>query len=465
MRYEWWKNMVDEKKLGILKELFVHEEHTLEDLRRLVNLSKPFLKIESKTGEIFVSREFPLRVPERAILYLIGIYFSREAGLNKDIQITSGVISENIDTIQTTLSGPLGDLINKRIIFKDKESYLIKYYEIEKQLDFLTNKYLVNKEFTNSIQPKQKKIAKKSIIKKSKTRKIVSKDEKIKQQLPEDVVEEDLKKFDLSIDQLNTIFNQDKNNIILLRGFKCTNYREEHLKSSLLLLTANKLFCGQSEIDSSLFRENLNLSGVHLRNISTTLKNFSTDIIHKRGPIGSTNTKYQLTSLGLQNGIILIKDIINNTSNFSPQFKRQLRVEKASPIKIEQNKLLENIQSFAKHNEIDENKLRTYFDFQPDNLRILIGLKEKVRKTAQIKTLMLLGVLLKEVYQINNFDGKTLLMISRINCDRLDLLDSNKYYNKYFSKKSKAAMQLTYSGEIHAIKMIKEYVKKQDCEL
>ena len=47
---------MDNKKLDILKDLIVDEEHTLEDLSRLVEKSKPFLKIESKTGKIIISQ-------------------------------------------------------------------------------------------------------------------------------------------------------------------------------------------------------------------------------------------------------------------------------------------------------------------------------------------------------------------------------------------------------------------------
>ena len=60
-----------EEKLNILKDLVVDEEHTLEDLRRLVEKSKPIIKIENKTGNIIISPEFQFTVSEQIILYLI----------------------------------------------------------------------------------------------------------------------------------------------------------------------------------------------------------------------------------------------------------------------------------------------------------------------------------------------------------------------------------------------------------
>ena len=80
--------------------------------------------------------------------------------------------------------------------------------------------------------------------------------------------------------------------------------------------------------------------------------------------------------------------------------------------------------------------------------------------------LMLLGVLLKRVYEVNNFSGKTLLKDSRTSYDRLDLLNSSKYYGKYFSaNKPKSVMQLTYAGEKQAIEMLKSYLEKGICQL
>lgn len=199
---------------------------------------------------------------------------------------------------------------------------------------------------------------------------------------------------------------------------------------------------------------------------STTLKCYSTYVIHKTGPIGSTNTSYRITSLGFQKGIILFKDIIENTSKFDLKFKRKIKSDKAEEISVDEKKLNQNISDFVKQNDLNKEVLRTLFDFQKDGIRMCIPLRGKKRKIIQIKSLMLLGVLLKSVYNVNSFSGKNLLKYSKVSYDRLDLLDSNKHYKKYFSiNKPKSAMQLTYAGEKKSIEMLKEYLEREECQL
>ncbi len=457
---------MNNKKLDILKELIVDEEHTLDDLKRLVEKSKPFLKIESKTGNIIISPEFPLSVKEKIIVYLIGIYFSKELLLNKDVQITSRFISENIDVAQTTISGPLGNYVKSKIVFVDDNSYAIKYYEIEKQLDNLAQKYLLEKKNNVVIiSEKKKTITKKKPQPIRKISQVVSqKKEDIK--LDEESLRNELMKYNLKMEDLYSLSNLVNNEIILLRGWKGASHEESHVKSTLLLLTVNKLIYGLDEINSSEFRKCLLDAGVMIKNITTTLKKYSTYIIHKRGPIGSTNTSYRITPLGFQKGIILMKDIIENTSNFDIKFRSRVKNENSDKISINEEELNRNVFSFAERYELDEERLRTLFEFQNDGIRMCVPLRENIRKRLQIKTLMLLGVLLKRVYNINNFSGKTLLKNSRVSYDRLDLLNSNKHYVKYFSlNKPKSAMQLTHAGENKAIKMLRSYLEKEDCQL
>ena len=146
----------NQDRLNILKDLIVDEEHSLEDLKRLVEKSKSFLKIENKSGNIIITSNFSFTVNEKIIIYLIGKYFVNELGLNDKTQITSRNISENIDIAQTTLSDPLGEGIRKKIVEIKDNSYSIKYYEIENQLDSLTNKYLLKKDVAKITLKKRK---------------------------------------------------------------------------------------------------------------------------------------------------------------------------------------------------------------------------------------------------------------------------------------------------------------------
>jgi hypothetical protein len=456
---------MDEKKLEIIKELLVDEEHTLEDLRRLVKKSKPFIKIENKTGNIVILPQFSFTIVEKVILYFIGTYFSKEMGLNQDLQITSRKISESLDVLPTSLSGPLGNLVTSQIVSKDNESYHIKYYEIENQLDILTNKYLINKETFNEKQVKKTKEYSKSMVKRKKSIK-KDYDKILKREFDRDQFLESLNKYNISEDEFNSIFNIDKKSFILLRGFKADSIIERHVRSTLLVIFANKTIYGQDEMDSSSLRRILENSGVdELTRLSTSLKHISNLIIHKRGPIGSTKTSYKINNLGIQKGIIIIKDILNNTKNFDLSFKSNVIRETAPPIRIGNEELMKNIKEFAKRNKIEEEKLKIAFDFQPDSLRLLIKFEEKIRKPLQIKSLMILGILLKKIYNIDSFDGKKLLKNSGISYDRLDLLDSNKKYSNYFSKGSKRAIKLTFAGEKQAMEMLRDLIKKNSCKL
>jgi len=459
------KNKMDNKKLDILKVLIIDEEYTLEDLRRLVEKSKPFLKIESKSGNIIISPEFPLTISEKIIIYLIGIYFSKELGFNQDVQITSRHISENIEIAQTTISGPLGDYIKSKIVGRDNNSYAIKYYEIEKQLDCLTKKYLLKEKKNTVITSREvRSIEKKKINNRSKTSKPES--QEINRLLQEESLKNELVNHNLTMDKIYSVINIVDNKILLLRGWKGSSNRESQVKATLLFLTINKLLYSLDEINSTKFRKRLLDAGVPIKNLSTTLKNYFKYITHRRGPIGSTKTSYRITSLGFQKGLMLLKDIIENTSNFDLKFKSRIREEVSDEISITENELNQNIISFARENGLDEERLKTLFEFQKEGIRICSPIKEDIRKSMQIKNLMLLGVLLKKVYGVNRFSGKTLLKNSRTSYDRLDLLNSNKYYAKYFSvNKPKSAMQLTFAGEKKAIEMLKSYLEKEVCQL
>ena len=455
---------MENNKLDILKDLVVDENHSLEDLKRLVGKSKPFIKIEGNTGKILLSTEYSYNTREKIILYLIGMYFSKELGLNQDLQITSREISNNINVVITSMSGALGEYVRSHIVSQEDNSYSIKYYAIEAQLDMLTDKYLLkNKSSPVNNKKKTTKIPKR---KKSTTQKsAVTPINKIEKEYEEETLKNELEKYQLTSDNLFSIINTVNSGLMLLRGWKGNSDSESHVKSTLLYLTANKLIYNLDEVDSSELRNQLIQSGVPMKNHSTTLKGYTSYIIHKRGPIGSTNTSYRITPMGFQKGVILLKDIIENTSNFDIQFKGRVKNEKAAVISISEEELNKNIISFASENQIDEERFRSLFDFQKEGVRICMPIKEATRKIMQIKTLLLLGGLLKKVYDVNSFSGKNLLKNSRTSYDRLDLLDSNKHYQKYFANKPKSAMQLNFAGEKKSLKMIKEYSDKEVCEL
>jgi hypothetical protein len=236
-----------------------------------------------------------------------------------------------------------------------------------------------------------------------------------------------------------------------------------------LAFVAYKLFYNVDEINSSKLRETLQDSGVEkLIPLSTKLKNYTDWIIHKRGQIGCTNTSYRITPEGYRQGLNLLKDIINKTSNFQLKLSNSgsKSRETAPDLQISKETLDKNIREIARIEKLDEKKLRIAFDFQEDHIRITEPIKENTRKIMQIKNLLILGFIIKKIYQKDKFNCAKLLKVSNISSDRLDHLDSNKFYKKYFStKKQKSALSLIFAGEKKAKECLVKYLNKEEFEL
>jgi hypothetical protein len=457
-----------ENKLEILKDLFVDESHTLEDLKKLREKTKDFFKIEQKTGNVLISHEYNFTVKEKIILFMIGKYFCEEVGFEKE-NITSRLLSEVLHIQQTSLTAPLGELVSQHILSKEDTTYAIKYYQIEKQLDLLNEKHILKAKLPHT---KVRAIVKNKKSKPNKSKVISRKqsfNETQTQLLSEEEILEIIKNENIELNDLYSIFNIRNNKLILLKGFKSQNNRESHIKSSLLTLVAHKIFYGSERISSANLRTILQDSGVRgLINLSTTLKEYSYWIVHERGQIGSINTSYRITHEGYRKGLDLLRDIINNTSTFQLKLSnsRITSREVAPPFKISQDNLNKKISEFSRIEKIDENELKMKFDFQEDHIRIIEPLIENTRKIMQIKNLLLLGYLIRKIYEQDKFNCIDLLKNSGVNSDRLDLLDSNKFYKKYFSvKKSKTAMSLIHPGEVKAKEYLTKYLTEGTFEL
>lgn len=457
-----------EDKLEIMKDLLVDESYSSEDLKRLVTKAKNFLKIVQQTGEIIILHEYNFAIKEKIVLFMIGKHLCNEIGFEKE-KITSSIISEKLKIPKTSLSKPLGDLVNKHIFLKEESAFNITYFQIEKQLDNLNNKYILKSktDITKEIKQCAKKRKNKSTLIKP-TKKTVVEKTKLELQSKEEI-ESKLEIEKIEYNDLYTVFNLHNNKLIILKGFKSNNVEESHVKSTLLAFVAYKLFYNVDEINSSKLRETLRDSGVEkLERLSTKLKNYTGWIIHKRGQIGCTNTSYRVTPEGYRKGLDLLKDIIKKTSNFQLKLSNSgsKSKETAPDLEISKETLDKNIREIARIEKFDEKKLRMAFDFQEDHVRITEPIKEKTRKIMQIKNLLILGFIIKKIYQKDKFDCAKLLKFSNISSDRLDLLDSNKFYKKYFSaKKQKSASYLIFAGEKKARECLVKYLNKEEFEL
>lgn len=453
-------NNMNEEKLNVLKDLFIDESHTLDDLKRLKDKSQDFFKIEQKTGKILIQHYYGFTVKEKIILLLIGKYFCEEVGYKKE-NITSKLISKLLHIQQTSLTAPLGDLVLNNILSKKETSYTINYYKIENQLDVLNEKYISEKK--NKIV--KNKITEKKSKRKPKSKYYIKKETANNYKLrSKENIKEYIRNKGIEIDDLSYVFNLNNNKLIILDGYQSPNNREIQIKATLLIFFAYNVFYDTNKITSANLRRILQESGVsRIIDLSTTIKKFRTWIIHERGQIGSTNTYYKITPEGLGQALILFKDSINQTTNFQSNLsisKLKSR-ENAPELNVSKETLNKNIGEFAKSENFDENELKMAFEFDQNYIRIIEPLKDRIRKIEQIKNLLLLGYIIKKIYKQDKFNCYTLLKSNNINADRIDLLDSNKAFKNYFSlKKPKSAMSLFYKGEIKAKECLEKYLKK-----
>ena len=135
-------NEYGEKK-KIIQDLILKEEDVKAQLQRLVNLAKPFLSIEDKTGRVFLKQEFPFTNPEKILLFLLGKYFACQAGISIEETVKLSDISDGLGIIVTTLSAPMARLVKSKVINKpQKDAYQINPFQAEKYLEWMNQGYI-----------------------------------------------------------------------------------------------------------------------------------------------------------------------------------------------------------------------------------------------------------------------------------------------------------------------------------
>lgn len=131
-----------EKKKKILEEIMLKEEDVLAKLKRLVDLAKPFLSVEEKTGRVVLSERFSFTHTEKIFLVLVGKCFARHYGVLEEEVVSIGNLGDDIGVPVTSLSGPLGRLVEDRVVDKlRKNEYRVNPHKIEITLQDLKRKY------------------------------------------------------------------------------------------------------------------------------------------------------------------------------------------------------------------------------------------------------------------------------------------------------------------------------------
>ena len=283
----------------ILKNLLISEEDTVQKLKMLVEKSKKYFGIESKSGKIIFHNP-NMANRKKILLLLIGKYFAEKLGLIDKNSLSSTEISKQIDTAITTISGPLGELLKKGLIKKEGSEYKIQYFKIESILDSFEESKSTNKIVTKRRTNKKKSKQKSNTVEEVKTL------NPIKEQI--DVL---AKKASVNKEDIYHLYDFDEKVHLLIQP-DGKNEGEKQLKATLLILTAYNHYFNEREISSSDLRNMLQDIGItSLVNLSTNLGEHRTLILHKKGKKGSTKTYYRITIPGLQKGYSLIKECLD----------------------------------------------------------------------------------------------------------------------------------------------------------
>ena len=134
------KNMpetsVNDKEKEILSKLIIDEKRSVADLEELVRLAEGTLGIE-KTGQIVILNRQLNGLREQCMLGLIGANIANKLSLRSDPDMAPQELSSLIGKPVTTLSKPLGQLINDGFASRIDGKYRCAFYRAKEYLQML----------------------------------------------------------------------------------------------------------------------------------------------------------------------------------------------------------------------------------------------------------------------------------------------------------------------------------------
>jgi uncharacterized membrane protein YcgQ (UPF0703/DUF1980 family) len=134
------------KKKKILEEIIMKEEDVLSNLKTLVQLSRSFLKVEETTGRVVLTEKYSFTNSEKVFLILVGKYFAKHYEILESEVVSNKEVSEDLGVPVTTLSGPLGELVEKHTVEKcDRGQYKVNPHKVEATLQKLKQKHISEK--------------------------------------------------------------------------------------------------------------------------------------------------------------------------------------------------------------------------------------------------------------------------------------------------------------------------------
>ena len=312
----------------ILKALILSEEDTLKRFKELVEKSVQLFRIDGKNGSIvFENQEFTNA--EKICLLLISKYFAKELEIVQENSMSSGSMADELLIKVTTLSAPLGKLVESGYASNNNGSYSVNHYKINEILDSLNTKYAtIDTETTSGLKLKSSstrkqskssqddpKTAKEAGADSTSTRKSTRSRKKItsKIDVPEikfsqnpSGLDDFAKDLDSSKEKLKKVFEFEENKIHLLTKKHDNKDSQESFLNSIIYLTAFYYYFNRREIDKDSMIKSLSDADVPTGN------NFKRDMKNsKRRPfILDKGSNYKITEEGIKLGISLIKEMI-----------------------------------------------------------------------------------------------------------------------------------------------------------
>jgi hypothetical protein len=119
-------------------ERFIDETHK----KKLLSLTKDFIAIGNTTGKIFLTNSEKMSNSEKALFYLIGVYIAHVLGLRDKNKADLSELSNELNIVKTTLSAPIKNLLDSKMIRRDDSVDPSDYYVTSVEVQ----RFIVNEE-------------------------------------------------------------------------------------------------------------------------------------------------------------------------------------------------------------------------------------------------------------------------------------------------------------------------------
>lgn len=133
-------NEIKSKEKEILGKIFIKEEDTLKDLQFIVEESLNHFKIDLNNEKKIIFERHITRTLDKISLCLIGLYLINKNDDSQSFSANLAALSKYLSIKNTSLSKPLGILIDKGYVKRDGfGNYSIEHHRIKEILESLKN--------------------------------------------------------------------------------------------------------------------------------------------------------------------------------------------------------------------------------------------------------------------------------------------------------------------------------------